>query len=101
MARAKKTAAMKRTDEAARLVEDVEKTKDQLRAEARARLGVTGEHGDAPPLREVLKRHRIGLYPLTALSALTIADTSHSYAFYVLAPDISRALGVGRATVTG
>ena len=101
MARAKMTAGMKRADEAARLVEDVEKTKDQLRTEARARLGVTGEPSAAPRLRDVLTRRKIGLYPLVALSALTIADTSHSYAFYVLAPDISRALGVGRATVTG
>ena len=101
MARAKTKAGMKRAQEAARLVEDVEKTKDQLRAEARARLGVTGERGDAPPLRPTLAKYNVGIYPLIALSGLAIADTFYSYAFAVLAPDISRALGVGSGAVAG
>jgi ABC-type branched-subunit amino acid transport system ATPase component/MFS family permease len=101
MARTKTPKSMARAREAARLVEDVERTKDELRADARARLGVTGERGEAPPLRATLERYGVGLYPLIAVSALAIADTFYSYAFAVLAPDISRALGVSKGAIAG
>src|SRR5206468_219283 len=81
-----------------RLVGEVERTSDLVR-EARQRLGVTGSTAKPPPLREVLTRRGVGLYPLVALVCLAVADTFHSYAFAVLAPDISRTLGIGKATI--
>ena len=83
-------------------IDEITTTREQLRERARAALGVTGEQdADVPPLRETLRTHGIGLYPLLALGTLIIVDQFHGYAFQVLAPDISRALGFGKGAVAG
>ena len=74
-------------------VDDVALTREQLRDEARARLGVTGE-SSAENLWTVCRRHGLSFYPLIALSILSVVDTFQGYAFTVLSPDISRALGI-------
>ena len=84
------------------VVDEVENTREALRADARRALGVTGEGGDAPPrLRATLAEHQLGLYPLFAIGLLGIVDQFQSYAFGVLAPDISRALGIGKGVIAG
>lgn len=82
------------------LVDRVEKTREELHGEARRRLGVTGTDERTPPLRQVLRDHGIGIYPLFALSVLGIVDTFQSYAFRVLAPEVGAALGIGVGTVS-
>ncbi|HYZ93796.1 MAG TPA: MFS transporter [Actinomycetota bacterium] len=82
------------------LVEQVVQTREQLRAHARALLGVTGAE-DSPPLRQTLKDHRLSIYTLFALGLLSIVDTFQGYAFEVLAPDISRSLGISKGTIAG
>ena len=83
------------------LVANLEQTPEQLRGAARRELGVTGEAGKASPLRETLARHDVSLYSLVALGTLLVIDTLHSYGFAVLAPEISRSLGIGKAAVAG
>ncbi len=85
--------------EAEQLVAGVEQTREELRAEARRRIGVTGSDETPPPLRETLRAHDLSLYPLTALGVLAIVDTFQGYAFSVLTPEISRALGVGKGAI--
>src|SRR5689334_1008845 len=79
-----------------RSVDDLEQTRDELRGRARVILGVST---DAPEsrvsLRETLRDSRVTLYPLVGLGGLAVADTFAGYAFSVLTPEISRALGVG------
>ena len=87
--------------EAEGLVTDVEQTRDQLRAKARTRLGVTGSDGKAPPLLQTLRREHVSIYPLAALGTLVVIDSLHAYGFAVLAPEISRSLGVGKGAVAG
>jgi ABC-type branched-subunit amino acid transport system ATPase component/sugar phosphate permease len=81
------------------LVERVEATREELRSEARNRLGVTGGEEKPPPLREVRREHRLSLYPLAALGVLAIVDTFQGYGFRVLIPEVSATLGVSRLTV--
>lgn len=76
-------------------VEEVALTKQQLRDEARARLGVTGESASTERFRAVCRRHGVSYYPLAALALLAVVDNFQAYAFNVMAPDISRTLGVG------
>jgi ABC-type branched-subunit amino acid transport system ATPase component/MFS family permease len=83
------------------LVGEVEQTTEQLRSEARSRLGVTGSGEGMPPLREVLRLPGVHLYPLLGLGVLSIVDTFQAYAFSVLTPEISRALGVGKGAIAG
>ena len=83
------------------LVDEVEATRDRLRDSARRRLGVTGESGNARPFREILGEYGVGVYPLAALGVLSIVDTFQTYAFSVLTPEISAALGIGRGAVAG
>ncbi|HVL81184.1 MAG TPA: MFS transporter [Actinomycetota bacterium] len=85
----------------AELVERVEATREELRTEARNRLGVTGSDDRPPPLLEVLRNHGLSIYPLTALGVLAVVDTFLSYAFRVLAPEVSRTLGVSVGAVAG
>ena len=82
-------------------VERVVAAREELRAQARTRIGVTGGEESSERLRDVLKRHELSLYPLTALGILSIVDTFQSYAFRVLAPEISAALGVGKGAIAG
>ncbi|MGH9185497.1 MAG: hypothetical protein ACRD0U_06760, partial [Acidimicrobiales bacterium] len=87
---------------AERLVEDVERTRDQLRDDARELLGVSGDHAAAvAPLRQTLAEHGLTLYPLAALGSLAVVDTFYGYAFSVLAPEISRSLGIGLGAIAG
>jgi ABC-type branched-subunit amino acid transport system ATPase component/sugar phosphate permease len=75
------------------LVEELEQAADKVRERARAELGITGE-AEAPPLRKVLREEGISLYPLMALSVLSLVNLFQGYAFDVLTPDISRSLGL-------
>jgi ABC-type branched-subunit amino acid transport system ATPase component len=63
------------------------------RERARATLGVSADT-DAPALRPVLREHGLTVYPMVALGLLAVVDTFQGYAFTVLTPEISRALGV-------
>lgn len=83
------------------LVVEVERTREELRDEARERLGVTGSAEGLPPLRDVLRLPGVHVYPLVALGVLSIVDTFQSYAFSVLTPEISRALGVDKGAIAG
>ena len=73
------------------------------RAAARRTLGVSGAAGDegAGPLRPALREHGLTVYPLVALGLLGIVDTFQGYAFTVLTPEISRALGLSLAAIAG
>ena len=65
-------------------------------------LGFGGGGGkDIKPtkLRRVLKDSGVSLYPLSALGLLTMVDNLQGYAFTVLTPEISRAMGVGAGTI--
>lgn len=81
-------------------VAGLERTREQLRGEARARLGVTGVE-DAPPLWRTLREHGLGMYPIVALGVLAVADKFQSFAFNVLAPDMARALGLSLGAIAG
>lgn len=83
-------------------LEEVLETREEVRDRARARLGVTREAGaEVPPLRRVLKQDGVTPYPLFALGILIVVDQFHGYAFAVLTPEISRALGFGKGAVAG
>lgn len=76
-------------------VDGVELTREHLRGRARETLGVTGSADAGPPLRQVLREHGVGRYPLVALGILAIADLFQGYAFSVLSPEIAAGLGIG------
>lgn len=79
---------------------EIEKERAELRGTARAALGITGEEqGDAPPLRQTLKKSGAGWYPLLALGVLVVVDQFQGNAFNVLAPDVARSLGISKAAV--
>jgi ABC-type branched-subunit amino acid transport system ATPase component/MFS family permease len=84
------------------LVDEVEHARDDLRDSARRTLGVTGEGTEhSTPFRETMRRYNLSIYPLAALGLLGIVDQFQGYAFSVLAPDISRALGIGKGVIAG
>jgi len=83
------------------LVVEVEQTRESLRTEARNRLGVTGSSEGMPSLRDVLRIPGVAAYPMFALGILSVVDTFQAYAFSVLTPEISRALGVGKGAIAG
>ena len=83
------------------LVAEVERTREELRADARERLGVTGSAEGMPSLRTVIALPGMAMYPLFALGVLSIVDSFQAYAFSVLTPEISRALGVGKGAIAG
>jgi hypothetical protein len=91
--------------EAEALVDEVESARDALRDDARRTLGVTGvtdAADDQPPtLRNVLQRYGLGVYPMIAIGVLGIVDQFQGYAFAVLTPEISRALGIGKGVIAG
>jgi ABC-type branched-subunit amino acid transport system ATPase component/sugar phosphate permease len=70
------------------------------REQARTTLGVSGEAG-SEPLLPVLREHGLTVYPLVALGLLGIVDTFQGYAFTVLTPEISRALGLSLGAIAG
>ncbi|MDX6199682.1 MAG: branched-chain amino acid transport system ATP-binding protein livF [Actinomycetota bacterium] len=94
------TAHLAKIHAAERLVDEVSQTREQLRDEARATLGVTGDDSKPPPLKQTLRDHRVTVYPLFVLGLLSIVDTFQFYAFSALTPEISRTLGIGIGTVT-
>ncbi|GII91924.1 MFS transporter [Sinosporangium siamense] len=69
------------------------------RDEARAVLGVTGAD-DAPPLMRTLREHGTGLYFVSALGLLAVVDNFMTQAFGVVAPEVSRSLGVDAGTLS-
>src|SRR4051794_5032687 len=71
----------------------IEQTREALREEARATLGVTGDE-KISSLRALRRRYGLPVYPLIALGLLTVADTFQAQAFQVLTPEISRSLGI-------
>lgn len=81
-------------------VTDLERTRDELHGQARERLGITGKEG-APPLRRTLRENGVGLYTVVALGVLTVMDQLQGFAFTVLTPDISRALGLSLGAIAG
>jgi len=84
------------------VIVEVERTRDELRAEARRRLGLDpAQAADTPPLRQTLARYGLGWYPLVALGLLSIVDTFQPYAFAVLTPEISEGLGISRGAIAG
>lgn len=93
--------ARRKQQVAEELISKVEATRDELRSEARERLGVTGGDEKPPPLREVLRRHKLSVYPLAGLGVLSIVDTFQGYAFRVLAPEISATLGISKGAIAG
>ena len=74
---------------------------EDRRAAARATLGVSGGADKAEPLRPVLKRHGLTLYPALALGLLGFVDVFQSQALVVLAPDVSTSLGVSVGAIGG
>ena len=80
-------------------VDEIVRTREELHAEMRGLLGVAQDGSEAPPFRQVLRDNRVGMYPLAALGILSIVDSFQSFAFSVLAPDISHALGVGKGAI--
>jgi ABC-type branched-subunit amino acid transport system ATPase component/MFS family permease len=84
------------------LIDDVEQTRDALRDEARRTIGVTGDApGQPTSLWTTLRANQLTLYPLLAIGLLGIVDQFQGYAFSVLAPEISRALGIGKGAIAG
>src|SRR5437899_1413366 len=82
------------------LIDEVVETREELREQARRTLGVSGET-KSEPLRRILREHHLSIYPLAALGLLVIIDQFQSYAFTVLTPEISRALGLSLAAIAG
>lgn len=87
-------------DERDALIEDIEATRDELRAKARAAVGVTGVE-EAPLLREAIARSGVGWYPMVALGLLVVVDEFQSNALLILGPEVSAALGLSRAALAG
>lgn len=80
------------------LVAELEQATTRVRGKAMADIGVTGE-SDTASIRKVLKEEGASLYPLIAISSLGFANYFQIYAFFSLAPDISRTLGIGVGTI--
>ncbi len=76
------------------LVDEIEQTRERLRGVARKELGVTGEKGAAPPLRETLSKHSLGAYPLFAICLLGMVDTFAGSGLGILAPEIAATMGL-------
>jgi ABC-type branched-subunit amino acid transport system ATPase component len=74
-------------------VADIEQTRETLRDEARVKLGVVGDE-NTESFRTVVRRYGLSYYPVIALGLLYVTDSFQTYAFTVLTPEISRALGI-------
>jgi ABC-type branched-subunit amino acid transport system ATPase component/predicted MFS family arabinose efflux permease len=75
------------------VLDELVRTREELRTEAREKLGVLGS-ADTEKFRVLVKRHGLSYYPVIALGLLYASDQLQGYAFVVMAPDISRALGI-------
>jgi len=82
------------------LVDEVEQTREELRDQARATLGVTGDE-NTDKLRRLLRQYDTGVYPVFALGLLALTDLFQYYAFNVLTPDIARSLGISFGAMAG
>src|SRR5581483_2530443 len=56
---------------------------------------------DTRPLAELIRGSGASWYPVLALGLLVVVDQFQGYAFFVLGPEISRALGIGRSGLAG
>jgi len=81
------------------VVAQLEERQRSLRASARRAFGVTGTDEPAPRLRDAIGDSSAGWYPLAALSVLVVVDQFQAFGVSVLAPEISRSLGVGRSVL--
>ncbi len=81
-------------------LQDIDQTREALRADARRKLGVVGDDQTAP-LRELRRQYGFSYYPILALGLLFMADSFQTYAFTVLTPELSRALGISFAAIGG
>jgi len=97
---ARDAAHLEKVHEAEAVIDEITETRNRLRVDAREALGVTGE-GKPPKLRQALKDNKVSIYPLSALGVLTLVDDLQGFAFQVLTPEISQALGVGAGTIAG
>lgn len=86
--------------DAGAMIDRVEATRDHVRAQARAAMGVTGRE-ETEPLRSGIARSGAGWYTLIALSVLVIVDEFQGFGFAVLGPEISRAIGVSKGGLAG
>lgn len=89
---------MKKIREAQARVVQVEEARERLRGIARASMGFAGTE-EAAPVHQSLRGTGAGLYPLVALGLLVIVDQFQGFGFFVLGPEISRALGISPATL--
>ncbi|HVT20352.1 MAG TPA: MFS transporter [Mycobacteriales bacterium] len=92
--RSRRAVPTSRPAPAVEILDDLVRTRDELRNEARAKLGVVGRP-DTEKFRVLAKRYGLSYYPVIALGLLYASDQLQGYAFVVMAPDISRALGIG------
>src|SRR3954465_16086967 len=81
-------------------VNDIEQTREALREEARLKLGVVGDE-NTEGFRTVVKRYGLSYYPVIALGLLYATDSFQTYAFTVLTPEISGALGISIGAIAG
>ena len=81
-------------------VADIEQTREALRGQALVKLGVTGDE-KTESFRKIRREHRLSYYPVAALGLLYITDGFQTYAFTVLSPEISRALGISIGAIVG
>ena len=75
---------------------------EDVRARARAALGIAGSGGEvasAEPLRALFSRTGAKWYPLTALGILVAIDEWQGVAFGILGPDIARTLGLSKGAI--
>ncbi len=72
----------------------------ERRVAARAALGVSGS-SESVPLGPVLRENGLTVYPMVALGLLAIVDSFQGFAFTVLTPEISRALGLSLGAIAG
>lgn len=77
----------------------IDEARTRLGAQARESMGFSRETSSEP--FGALLREGGGWYPLVALGVLGVVDQFQGYAFFVLAPEISRALGISRAGLAG
>src|SRR5581483_7672228 len=82
------------------VVDDLEQARERLRAKGRAAMG-SRAGADTRPLAELIRGSGASWYPVLALGLLVVVDQFQGYAFFVLGPEISRALGIGRSGLAG
>ncbi|MEX2558208.1 MAG: ATP-binding protein [Actinomycetota bacterium] len=81
------------------VLDEIAQRQEKLRRVGRSLLGVEGTDEQAPPLRQGARASGVGWYPLIALGILVVVDEFQGYGFAVLGPEISRALGISKATL--